>query len=162
MDPYHSPIYRHNHLHDPTKFLSRSSTDRTCNCFFLAVHSQLRRFCDRRVEKILLLTKNYLEAYNVSRFAAYSTLLGIVHNCSLLKDETDGNIMLTSKIAHQVFINHSAGALSVDWERNKYGGIRMYEKYGMYVDNNTVEELEKVILMTVTDPHCINGEHAIF
>ena len=116
--PYRPPIYHHNHLHDPTKFLSRSSTDRTCNCFFLAVHSQLRRFCDRRVEKILLLTKNYLEAYDVSRFAAYSTLLGIVHNCSLLKDETDGNIMLTSKIARQVFINHSAGALSVDWEHN--------------------------------------------
>ena len=38
----------------------------------------------------------------------------------------------------------------------------MYDEYGMYVDNDTVEELEKGILMTVTDPHYLNGEHAIF
>ena len=38
----------------------------------------------------------------------------------------------------------------------------MYDEYGMYVDNDTVEELEKGILMTVTGPHCLNGEHAIF
>ena len=65
-----------------------------------------------------MLTKNYLKACNVSHFVAYGTLLGLVRDGSLLKDETDGNIMLTSKIARQVFINHSAGALSVDWEHN--------------------------------------------
>ena len=38
----------------------------------------------------------------------------------------------------------------------------MYDEYGMYTDNDTVEELEKGIPMTVADPHYLNGEHAIF
>jgi len=129
--------------------------------FHVAI-SQLSSFRDQRLDKIILLTKNHLEACDVSHFVTYGTLLGLVRDGSLLRDETDGDIMLTSMKARQAFVKCGAGALKVDWERNDYGGIRVSDEYGMYVDIDTVEEQEKGILMTVTGPHCQNDEHAIF
>lgn len=130
--------------------------------FLCVVHSQLSNFRDKRLAKLLLLTINHLEACGVSHFVTYSTLLGLIREGSLLRDETDGDIMLTSMEARQAFIRCGAGALKVDWKRNDYGGIKVFDEYGMYVDIESLEEQEDGILVTVTGAHCQNGEHATF